>query len=421
MSRASLILILASIIASINILLSSKNAVPLMKKVSSAEVPRSVVEMKTSTSSSSEDNEEGSSDFDENTVGNTNSTKMNDLLAAKFSQYNCTDEEFTVRCVCGADTHPDYIKNMVETYAQSRYDSSLFEKCLNMPLPFDANTTLQCWPKMFMLVSFPTSGNELARSILQKAVKRNVFLAHYKEPGAHTPNSHLFTVKAAGNKLKVRTNNCGRDHKDDYQRSMPLPMMGKPGIYKSHVPRGWKAGLSPQLTNNPKLGGQSTSGIIHLSRNPGDQLLRDRFRWPNKNGCSSTHECFLQNGHKYCDKAVDYGLEWSNWHNFWFDKSLNTPHILYHYENFSSTNRMPRVTEEVLDFLNELPPQGDVEYSLKDELAGIVKDPPYEHGTLMAQVCGKDKARVLHENTKEVTKKLGYEFDYDSATWSLSA
>ncbi len=66
-----------------------------------------------------------------------------------------------------------------------------------------------------------------------------------------------------------------------------------------------------------------------------------------------------------------------------------------------------------MDFLNELPPQGDVEYSLKDELAGIVKDPPYEHGTLMAQVCGKDKARLLHESTKEVAKKLGYVLDYD--------
>ncbi len=83
-------------------------------------------------------------------------------------------------------------------------------------------------------------------------------------------------------------------------------------------------------------------------------------------------------------------------------------------------------TAEVLAFLNEPPkpsslsPEGEeVEYSLEDELAGIVKEPPYEQGTLMAQICGKDKARLLHEATKDVSQKLGYVFDYDSATWAL--
>ncbi len=171
-------------------------------------------------------------------------------------QHKCTDDEFSVRCICGADTHPDYIKNMVETYAQlSRDDPNLFEQCLNLTFPFNENTPLPCWPKMFVLASFPTSGNELARSILQQVVKRNVFLAQYKEGST---DSHLYTINPAGKLLRVYTSNCGRDHKDDYGRSMPLPMMGKPAIYKSHDPKRW-GGATPQLTNNPKVGGFSTS------------------------------------------------------------------------------------------------------------------------------------------------------------------
>ncbi len=360
----------------------------------------------------------------EHTTNDKTTLNKNDLLVAKLSQHKCTDDEFSVRCICGADTHPDYIKNMVETYAQSRYDSSLFEKCPNLTFPFNSDTPLPCWPRMFMLVSYPTGGNELARSILQKAVKRNVFLAQYREPGART-DSHLYTVLAAAGAaaLRVHTNNCG--HKDEYQRSMPFPMMGKPGIYKSHGPKRWKERGTTPLKNDPKLGGFSTDGIIHLARNPGDQLLRDGFRWHSKkHGCSS-HECFLRGGDKFCD--VTAGKAWSDWHNFWLDKTLNAPHILYHYENFSNETRMVKATEDVMDFLNEPPkpsllsPEGEeVEYSLEDELAGIVKEPPYEHGTLMAQICGKDKARLVHESTKEVSQKLGYVFDSnDSATWSL--
>jgi len=136
---------------------------------------------------------------------------------------------------------------------------------------------------------------------------------------------------------------------------------------------------------------------------------------------NSTHEqCFLKYGHEFCDKVVESEEDWSNWHNFWFLKSLTTPHIIYHYENFSSMANATQPTEKVMDFLNESPPPMTAKYSLKDVLADVIKEPSYEYGTLMAQVCGRDKARALHEATKEVSEKLGYMFDDDLATWSLA-
>ena len=53
------------------------------------------------------------------------------------------------------------------------------------------------------------------------------------------------------------------------------------------------------------------------------------------------------------------------------------------------------------------------------QLRGIVKEPAYEQGTLMARVCGKEIARKVHDMTKEISEILGYVFDNETATWSL--
>ena len=54
-----------------------------------------------------------------------------------------------------------------------------------------------------------------------------------------------------------------------------------------------------------------------------------------------------------------------------------------------------------------------------DQVKAMVKEPEYEHGTLMARVCGVDVARNLHRKTKKYTENLGYVFDYKSGHWSL--
>ena len=111
-------------------------------------------------------------DNDSHVISTTNTLRKDDQssttnlaleLVKELSQHNCSNEEIrTVQCICGSKTHPDYLKDMVDVYAQSRYDSSLFEKCLKETFPFDSKTPLECWPKMYILASYPTSGNELA-------------------------------------------------------------------------------------------------------------------------------------------------------------------------------------------------------------------------------------------------------------------
>ena len=53
------------------------------------------------------------------------------------------------------------------------------------------------------------------------------------------------------------------------------------------------------------------------------------------------------------------------------------------------------------------------------EIEKLTREPSCVHGTLAAKYCGIDVAWEVHEVTKEVTRKLGYNFDHDSASWSI--
>ena len=78
-----------------------------------------------------------------------------------------------------------------------------------------------------------------------------------------------------------------------------------------------------------------------------------------------------------------------------------------------------------MEFLNSLTPE-DVDYEqfYKDEdriakAIDVIREPTYEHGKVLVEVCGIDIARQVHERTKMVTKQLGYVFNDDDGIWSL--
>lgn len=48
------------------------------------------------------------------------------------------------------------------------------------------------------------------------------------------------------------------------------------------------------------------------------------------------------------------------------------------------------------------------------KVKSMVKEPEYEHGTLVAQICGVETARKLHKGTQEYSEALGCVFDYKS-------
>jgi hypothetical protein len=54
-----------------------------------------------------------------------------------------------------------------------------------------------------------------------------------------------------------------------------------------------------------------------------------------------------------------------------------------------------------------------------DRVKAMVKEPEYEHGTLVARICGVETARVLHQATRAYSQKLGYAFDSETGHWSL--
>ncbi len=165
--------------------------------------------------------------------------------------------------------------------------------------------------------------------------------------------------------------------------------------------------------NDFTVGGKSIHGIVHLARNPGDHILRNTFRWPNQKTCPNNSPCFHEQAKKFCEQLPS-GDGWSGWHNFWFEKGSRFSSHIFHYERFSSLDKTVQATDEVMKFLNE-----PSSFSSSDALK-IINEPSYVHGTLLAEICGKEKARELHERTKEVSRLLGYVFDNTTATWSLN-
>ena len=55
-----------------------------------------------------------------------------------------------------------------------------------------------------------------------------------------------------------------------------------------------------------------------------------------------------------------------------------------------------------------------------DEIQSMVKEPEYEHGTLMARICGVEAAKNLHLKTYHYSKALGYDFDSSTGQWYLT-
>ena len=102
------------------------------------------------------------------------------------------------------------------------------------------------------------------------------------------------------------------------------------------------------------------------------------------------------------------------------------PQKVVYYEHFSSRAHAGNSVVGALKFLDSLTPAVDYAkfYESEERIQGmkkIIEEPKYEHGTLIARVCGKEMAREIHALTRSVTMRLGYVFENDTATWKLSS
>ena len=339
----------------------------------------------------------------------------------------------SVSCPCGSRTHTDFKLNMAKMYGTGSYSLETLERCLSLSLPFKHDDPIECWPKMVIMPSFPTSGSGLARLLLQKASGLLVRMDHYNESSkSHNPY-HMYNVSSPEKEVYSVSSPCNDGNADGVNSksiqledtSLPIPMMGKPAIFKSHHTELHELALD---RNRGDSHGGNIAGVVRLARNPGDQILRNYHRWDNK-GCSNDKDnkekCFREKAKSQCSRVVSLAqTDWLPFHWFWNDfGGGNVPQVIYHYENFSDGSKVQEATEKVLKFLrSNVSKEGSntsVENDIGERIGGVVGAVEYEHGTLMAEICGKDEARQLHAVTKDVTEKLGYVFDEEAATWSL--
>ena len=134
----------------------------------------------------------------------------------------------------------------------------------------------------------------------------------------------------------------------------------------------------------------------------------------------------MQRAHRFCPAIADLAAEYDNFHRFWKSFDTKLPQHVSYYEHFTSKDHAANSVVSALKFLNTLSPDVDYERFYKDEdriakAIEVIREPSYEHGKILVEVCGKDVAREVHEKTKGVTKELGYVFDYEDGTWSLEA
>lgn len=173
-----------------------------------------------------------------------------------------------------------------------------------------------------MQPSYPTNGSTLARTLISRATGIGQRVTHY---GLDDPSQRMYNLN--GNlDLFLNCNNNNQELSDH------IPMMGKPVFFMSHK---WSEN---QMANTE---GGKINGVLRLARNPGDQILRNQFRWVGSKQCQSRKDlsnipdkCKLTKGHSVC-RSLNVE-KYLNSHSFWNNFDESTPQAIWHYEHFSS-------------------------------------------------------------------------------------
>jgi hypothetical protein len=359
-----------------------------------------------------DEKDESIEDYDQDNLDKDE--RIFNLLDSNTHQETCPksskhDSEHTVACPCGHHTASDYLKNMANAYRN--HDPDLVRKCSQLTFPLKKSDPMECWPRMFIAPSYPTSGNALSRQIYSKVMNMNHFMDQYKEGLSF----NMYQISYPKNLIRAISAHCQDKPKlNEYGRSLPIPMMGRAAIFKTHGPKSWR-NINGFGKPNYSVPGGFLHGILRLARNPGDQIIRNIGRFYSTGISKDCYqsECFTEVGRKLCDRAIGYSKNWSNWHTYWNMNYNHTKQLVYHYEHFSHPDHVARATMQVVDFLNET-----LAVDLKS-LQELIKPPSYKFGTIFVETCGLEYARDLHERTRVVSESLGYLFDYESGTWSL--
>ena len=168
-----------------------------------------------------------------------------------------------------------------------------FENCSNLQLPLTEQSPIECWPRLIILPSHATSGSKLFQDIWTLF---GASMSQYHEP-EHNNTNKLYSL----NSLSIY---------GELETASVMTYIQQPIIFKSHISQSKKIPrrqeMKELLHNATGLGG--LQGIIRMARNPGDQLIRNAFRWgrdykyckSNKEIFGSEFDCFLQKSKRLC-------------------------------------------------------------------------------------------------------------------------
>eukprot|EP00980_Cylindrotheca_fusiformis_P028724 scaffold22640_cov138-Cylindrotheca_fusiformis.AAC.5 len=316
----------------------------------------------------------------------------------------------------GHEFQQTYMENMISMYNGT--DDELFSRCMNLSIPLKSTYPAECWPRPVILASFPTSGNGLFRKLLNNLTfPMQTSMLMYKSGETPIP---FYKITPKGSFIGIHGN---------LDEPLALPLMNRVVVFKSHY--GGDSDTNEYRIVRKLLHGavsrKKLFGILRLARNPGDNILRNTFRWRNYGCYKMGDDCFFDQAPKLCSffgrNNGTHLKGYTQFHSTWNEFDLDLPQHIVHYEHITNKTHAPEVLTRAMEFLNSLMP--DTDYSSFYEkgkvlkMTSIIKEPDYEHGTILARVCGKEIARIVHNQTLIISERLGYVFDFESATWSL--
>ncbi|CAJ1945275.1 unnamed protein product [Cylindrotheca closterium] len=311
-----------------------------------------------------------------------------------------------------------YANTMIRMYQGTERD--LFTQCIGLPIPMNDSSPEVCWPRLIILASWPTSGSTLIRNLLQTmTIPMEIAMHEYEER-----DQLLYSIeKGMGNRsLQIF---------GSVKRPVALPLLGRALIFKSHTGSETNGSIGQeenahQIQQARRLG--RLHGIIRLARNPGDHILRNRFRWGDPTCYRMGDDCFFEKAGSFCKDMVDEAHNYNAFHDFWWDTVFHDendfPQIIAHQEDFTSVVHASETVVKLLKFTNSLVREMDyrqfITQSRVNDMLGRIKEPTYEHGTLLTRICGKETSRLVHSITSDASDKLGYRFNHKAATWKLA-
>jgi hypothetical protein len=212
----------------------------------------------------------------------------------------------TINCPLGKDTPVEYRQAMLSSY-NNLLSHKLFNKCSNLPLPLTPNDPKECWPRLIILPSHATSGNELFQYLMDRVFSDlDISMSQYHEwPSRKDP---MYSISNNPHEMWKAANATALNYIfsgvwGTLNSTAAIPFMERPVIFKSHTSQSDNATrrseVAKPLMETVQRG--LLHGVIRMARNPGDQLLRNSFRWLSKKCYSDGDECFFKNAHICCD------------------------------------------------------------------------------------------------------------------------